>query len=247
MKLPLNINSRIKRALRPGKKVVREINRRLSIETQHQYQQLCFSQEGEDMILARIFHGAPFGFYVDIGAHHPQRFSNTYYFYLQGWSGINIDAMPGCMKAFDLERPRDINLELAIGNEEVERDYFIFNEAAFNSFDEELSHSRVSDVFYITNQVKVVTKKLSTVLDDNLPINQRIDFMSVDVEGLDLEVLKSNDWQRFRPEYVLFESYQKSMESIYDEEIYRFLVNQDYELFAKTVYTAIVKNARNSD
>ena len=60
--------------------------------------QYSFSQEGEDLVLARIFEGKKNGFYVDIGAHHPTRFSNTHYFYRRGWSGINIDAMPGSMK-----------------------------------------------------------------------------------------------------------------------------------------------------
>ena len=60
---------------------------------------LCYSQEGEDMILGKIFSGQKHGFYVDVGAHHPLRFSNTYLFYLKGWRGINIDAMPGSMVA----------------------------------------------------------------------------------------------------------------------------------------------------
>lgn len=75
-----------------------------------------YSQEGEDMILHRIFERQCKGFYVDIGAHHPFRFSNTYLFYKRGWSGINIDAMPGSMNIFNKFRNRDINLEYGIGN-----------------------------------------------------------------------------------------------------------------------------------
>ena len=75
-----------------------------------------YSQEGEDIILARIFGKQQNGFYVDVGAHHPYRFSNTYFFYKRGWKGINIDAMPGSMKIFNKYRPRDKNIEAGISD-----------------------------------------------------------------------------------------------------------------------------------
>ena len=81
------------------------------------YKRYALSQEGEDLILARIYEHKPEGFYVDVGALHPVRFSNTYFFYRQGWRGINIGAMPGSMKAFQHQRPRDINVEAAISDE----------------------------------------------------------------------------------------------------------------------------------
>ena len=77
----------------------------------------AYAQEGEDLILYRIFEQTPPGFYVDIGAHHPCCFSSTYLFYQRGWRGINIDAMPGSMDLFRRIRPRDINLESAISED----------------------------------------------------------------------------------------------------------------------------------
>src|SRR6186713_1276577 len=74
------------------------------------YYSISYSQEGEDLILKRFFSEKSGGFYVDVGAHHPKRFSNTYMFYKEGWSGINIDAMPGSMKLFNKVRSKDINL-----------------------------------------------------------------------------------------------------------------------------------------
>ena len=76
--------------------------------------QASYSQEGEDRILQRLFENQTPGFYVDIGAHHPRRFSNTYIFYKQGWRGINVDATPGSMFLFRVFRKRDINLEIAV-------------------------------------------------------------------------------------------------------------------------------------
>ncbi|MFM6346540.1 MAG: hypothetical protein ACKPFK_15520, partial [Dolichospermum sp.] len=94
----------------------------------YKYHNISYSQEGEDLILARFFEKEKNGFYVDIGAHHPQRFSNTYYFYLKGWSGINIDAMPGSMKIFDDLRPLDINLEIPISDKSEILTYYEFDE-----------------------------------------------------------------------------------------------------------------------
>ena len=78
-----------------------------------------YAQDGEDVALAAFYDTQKGykGFYVDIGAHHPKRFSNTYFFYKKGWSGINIDAMPGSMHGFRLLRTRDINLEMGISRE----------------------------------------------------------------------------------------------------------------------------------
>jgi len=79
-----------------------------------------YSQEGEDMILRRLFENQERGLYVDIGAYHPKKFSNTYFFYRAGWIGINVDAMPGSMKKFRSRRPRDINIEAAISDKREE-------------------------------------------------------------------------------------------------------------------------------
>jgi hypothetical protein len=79
---------------------------------------ITYSQEGEDMVLARLFEGLgrP-GFYVDIGAHHPVRFSNTFYFYRRGWHGVNVDALPGTAMLFQRMRPRDKTIECGVGVE----------------------------------------------------------------------------------------------------------------------------------
>lgn len=74
------------------------------------YAKKSYSQEGEDMVLQRIFDGKTNGFYVDVGAHHPFRFSNTYFFYRLGWSGINIEPNPEASDLFQSARRKDINL-----------------------------------------------------------------------------------------------------------------------------------------
>lgn len=208
------------------------------------WQQISWSQEGEDQILRRIFEHQSSGFYVDIGAHHPKRFSNTYLFYRKGWTGINVDAMPGSMKAFKKMRPRDINLEFAVGSKEIELDYYVFNETALNGFSSELSHKRQSDEsnYKVVEVMKIKMKPLSKILEEYLPSGQVIDFLSIDVEGLDLDVLVSNDWQRYRPKLVLVEVLGSSLRELIDSEIGKFMESLNYSVYAKSINTVFFKD-----
>lgn len=204
-----------------------------------------WSQEGEDQILRRIFEGKSKGFYIDVGAHHPRRFSNTYLFYIQGWNGLNIDAMPGSMKSFHEDRPRDINLELGIGSNESQLDYFIFNEPALNGFSKELSNERhdAKSKYQIEKIIKINVLPLSVVLDRNLPTGQDIDFLSVDVEGLDFEVLKSNDWAKYRPKFVLAEILNSSLNDVEQTSIGQLMADNGYLVYAKCVHTVFFIDA----
>ncbi len=202
-----------------------------------------YSQEGEDIILRNIFGNQKAGFYVDVGAHHPMRFSNTYFFYKQGWMGINIEAMPGSMKLFEKFRPRDINMEVPIYSENKVLPYYIFNEPALNGFDRSLSEERgrLYDNYHVIEIIDLKTKKLSQILDEYLPKNQQIDFLSIDVEGLDMEVLKSNDWKRYLPKVVLIEVFKSSLSILESSDIVLFLKSYNYEVYAKAVNTVIFK------
>jgi len=221
------------------------VKRILSLASWDQWFNQSWSQEGEDQILRRIFEDKSNGFYVDVGAHHPKRFSNTYLFYKRGWRGINIDAMPGSMEIFKKFRPRDINIELGIGEKEGALDYFVFNEPALNGFSRELSQKRHDTEFRyrIEKVIKVDVLPLSMVLQKHLPRGQAIDFMSIDVEGLDFQVLKSNDWNRFRPKYVLAEILGSSLLDIQSSEIGVLMKDQNYILFAKCMNTVFFKDS----
>ncbi|QPH85590.1 FkbM family methyltransferase [Campylobacter concisus] len=201
-----------------------------------------YSQEGEDMILKRLFGGQKFGFYVDVGAHHPKRFSNTYYFYKKGWSGINIDAMPGSMIAFDKFRPRDINIEKPISDKKQILTYYAFNEPALNTFSKELAVEYEKENYFIKFTRDIETTTLEDILDRNLPRNQDIDFLSVDVEGLDLMVLRSNNFEKYKPKIVLIEILGNSFSEIENNKIADYLRQYGYSIFAKTVNTVFFVN-----
>lgn len=213
------------------------------------YQQLhrdahtSFSQMGEDLIVKQIIGAQKKGFYVDVGAFHPTLYSNTFIFYQMGWRGINIDAMPGSMKIFESIRPRDINIEMAVGKKMSAVQYYKSNAPALNT----LSPTRAEAIrrmkkFMITDNIEIPVEPLSAILERNLPKKQKIDFLSVDVEGMDIEVLKSNNWKKFRPKVIIVESFTFNLEKPDNDLVYKYLKNQNYVLAGKSDVSLIFKS-----
>ncbi len=218
-----------------------------------EFANVAYSQEGEDRILYSIFGDKKSGFYIDVGAYHPKRFSNTYIFYLRGWRGINIDANPQSMPLFEKTRPRDINVTMGVGERAGKVPFFVFNEPAFDTFDEKIAKNVAYNKYSEILKTQIIqVMPLFEVLDKHIPkeVNE-IDFMSVDVEGKDLEVLKSNDWLRYKPSWILVECYgeftQKegfSLEEVINNEFTQYLRSKGYEVFAKTLKTLFFKFKR---
>lgn len=211
------------------------------------YGRLSYSQEGEDLILMRMFEGKKSGFYVDVGAHHPFRFSNTYIFYKRGWRGINVDPMPGLKRRFDKYRPRDITIEKGVSNKRGALKYHVFNEGALNTFDEKIAEDRVKlPRWELKDIIEISCVRLEDILDEYLPdeINE-ISMLSVDAEGYDLSVLESNDWCKYRPLIVVVECLESSLETIYDDPVVKFMRAKGYDLFSK-MYHSIVFKRNNS-
>ncbi|HYW18720.1 MAG TPA: FkbM family methyltransferase [Nodularia sp. (in: cyanobacteria)] len=212
---------------------------------QYAFHKISWSQDGEDMLVAELFDGRAKGFYVDVGAHHPQRFSNTYYFYLlRQWKGINIDAMPGSMNIFNVLRPRDINLEIPISDQSEVLTYYQFNEPGLNSFclpvSQELATTRSK--YNIVAETQLQTQTLAEVLDKHLPPEQTIDLLNIDVEGFDYQVLTSNNWDKYKPKVILIEDLElTSLKNMHNSKICLFLEEKGYILLAKTMRTLIFK------
>jgi FkbM family methyltransferase len=202
------------------------------------YANRSYSQEGEDRVLTRIFAGRSPGFYVDVGAHHPQRFSNTQLFYEQGWSGINIEPNPDAIGEFKSARARDINLQLGISDRPQILTYYCFDDPALNTFDPELMKSRLASTPYkVVKTTQIPVEPLADVLAKHLPEERSIDLLTIDVEGFDFAVLRSNDWTRFRPTWVLVEALETDVERALQGDLFAFMTKNGYRLFAKTFNT----------
>jgi FkbM family methyltransferase len=202
---------------------------------------LSFSQEGEDQVLCELagFKNLCNGFYVDVGAHHPWRFSNTAIYFLNGWRGLNIDPTPGSMELFRKLRPKDISLELAVSDEDSERKFYIYNEPALNGIDcdrtEELKNTR----FRLLETISVQAKPLGEILSQHVERLPSPNFLTVDAEGHDLEVLRSNDWTRFPFDWVLTELHSLDLANTSSHPVVMFLASKSYRLRAFTGRTGI--------
>jgi len=190
---------------------------------------LSFSQQGEDIFLQNIFTKKK-GFYIDIGAFHPLIYSNTHVFYLRGWKGINIEPNPDNIAEFNKIRKRDLNLNLSVYSEEGKLTYYKFNHGAVNTLNKEYALHWTKEPGYIIEQkLEVQSKKLTTILEQHLPKNQDIDFLSVDCEGADLEVLRSNNWDLFRPKIVIVEVLYYEYPNFRESELFKYMLSKDYD------------------
>lgn len=203
------------------------------------YRHVSFSQEAED-ILFQILCKKDNGFFVDIGAHHPFRFSNTWLLYKKGWRGINVDANPDSIKVFLRYRPLDISLNQGVSDEKNELTYYSFNESALNTFSPLLRDKYLQTPQYsIVAETRIGVETLASILETNMPINCHIDLLNIDVEGLDLNVLKSNNWQKFRPTHIIIESHFAEAENMMICPVFVFLKDKGYRLVCKLFNSAI--------
>tara|TARA_B100000508_G_scaffold72156_1_gene56212 strand:- start:603 stop:1301 length:699 start_codon:yes stop_codon:yes gene_type:complete len=202
--------------------------------------QIHYAQNGEDILVRSMFPAGHQGFYVDVGAHHPYRISNTYLLHKLGWKGINIDPNPDTIKQFNRARPDDINLELGVAGQKSELNYHQFSDPAVNTFSEEEAEKWKGKVWQTYLGARAVpVSPLRDILELHLPTGQEIDLMNIDVEGLDLEVLKSNDWQKFAPKVLIVEAHDFTLENMNTHSIYAFLKLQGYKLAQKAKFSLI--------
>lgn len=193
------------------------------------YSQTVFSQEGEELYLREKFANKK-GIYVDIGALHPFRYSNTAWAYEEGWQGINIEPNADHFQLFELFRPRDININCGIANQEGKLTYYCFEDPALNGFDREI-HKDIS----VTEKREVPVRKLSDILREHKI--DRVDFLDIDVEGYEIEVLKSIDFS-VDIECILLEQHI-SAELLNKSNEFIFLKEKGYEAIAKYGRTTI--------
>jgi FkbM family methyltransferase len=205
-------------------------------EVLRQRAELSYSQLGEDRMLAVLLEGTAGGFYVDIGAHHPTRYSNTACLYQEGWHGIDVDPRPGTAPLFQRWRPRDIALEVGIARQPGSLRFFVFEDAAISTFSPEwAAMQQETNGRRMLGAVDVPVMTLADVLDGNLPPGQEIDLLTVDAEGLDLDIFQSNDWNRYRPRFIVAEvAGIRALDRIGESPIVQFLAAQRYQAVAKS-------------
>lgn len=200
-----------------------------------------YSSFAEDLVVAKIMDNKKKGFYVDVGAFHPFKYSNTYYLKKYfGWKGINIEPNPESFSLFEKHRPGDINLNLGVSEQSGHLNYYMFPDGLYNTFDKKRMEDLAESGMKPLGGYEILVIPLSRILTENAQ-GQNIDFLNIDVEMLDLEVLKSNDWDHFRPTVIAIEDHDFKMESFERSPIFKFLSKQGYRLESKCHFTVIYK------
>ena len=166
---------------------------------------ITYAQNFEDVMLWRALQHIQNGFYIDVGAAWPDVHSVTKAFHLRGWRGINIDPNPEFYSQLCKLRPDDHNIQVAISSKEGEVELRLFPETGLSTLDVDIANEHIKSN-YNCIAIQVPASTLANVLRSDLPKDQEIHFLKIDVEGLEGEVLSSNDWSIFRPWIVLVES-----------------------------------------
>ena len=188
--------------------------------------QLCWAQDGEDLLFAELFPAS--GFYVDIGAHHPDRYSVTKLLYKRGWNGLNVDASPGFKTLFDMRRPRDTNVESLVGSPRTEV-FYEFSESALSTLNAARANQLQQLGWQLRSQRNVEVRGLNILLQENIPPETRIDLLSIDVEGEELNLLSTLDWDRWDVQKCLIEIVEPAY-LIPEHPVAQQLLHQGFEL-----------------
>jgi hypothetical protein len=178
------------------------------------FQNNSYSQNGEDLILSRLLEDHPVGRYIDVGAHHPFRFSNTAKLNLEGWSGLNVDSNPVSIKDFETFRKFDDNMCIALGKTEEFHSYFQFEESALNTFVHERALQLKDLGIHPISVDPIKFVKAKNFLE--LRFTNDTYLFTLDVEGLDLEIIGDLDYKYFKPCFVIFEFEMQSLQDIFD-------------------------------
>jgi len=206
----------------------------LYIKNNFFFKKSSYSMDQEDLIIKEYFKGKNRGFYVDVGCYHPLQRNNTMLLYQKGWRGINIDISDFSIKLFKFLRPDDFNLNLAVSNKEGEIDMFFQKKLSQLSTIKE-NHAKNAFQGNILNK-KILSKRLTSILDESKYKDQKIDFLNIDVEGADFEALQSLNLNKYSPELICIEVIEKDLES---SDVFNFLYKNRYKKIWSGVFSHI--------
>ena len=206
---------------------------------------VSWSQCGEDLALVALLEAdKKLGTYVDVGAHHPDRFSVTRALYERGWSGINIDADDQVRDTFLRKRPRDTFFVGAVGI----NDYYEFyrsEEKAISTVRRDWMERYANAGFRFEEKKRVKGIKLRSILE-SMPT--RVDFLNVDIEGADFDAIKSIEFEKLNkelwPEWIMVESYPPIETALLIEPI-DYLISKEYKVWVILPMVTILRRTSN--
>ncbi len=218
--------------------------RLLKLISRHGSAKCHFSQYGEDVILHKLF-GSKFsdGFYIDVGAHHPFRQSNTAYLWLMGWKGVNVDASKKAIAIFNSVRPRDINLWSAVVDDETSAKQSEI--VLYSNLDLDLGatcNSELAKDRQTTRSEVVPCTSLTEIINRYAPMNNnRIDFLNIDIEGFDQAAITGIEKWATKPRVICLEIFGENLRSVVNSPACLLLENNGYALIERVGCSAMFK------
>jgi FkbM family methyltransferase len=206
------------------------------------FRRTSFSQQGEDLILDRIMSRIlkwslnEERIYVDVGAYHPIDFSVTYLLYLRGWKGIVFDPSSRTQKLFQRWRRNDIFIKGVVGEEDYQDVDFYFSRASIG--EQSLTGSKYPPKDKdMNNFYKTTFKQVN--LNNELRRNgfKKIHFLNIDVEGAELEILRTFEFQYFKPSVLAIEIHTSNLEEVMLSEEYKIVKHHGYAFVGSAVIT----------
>jgi len=204
-----------------------------------------YSLLGEDIFLKKYFLKQKKGFYVDVGCYHPISGNNTYLLYKKGWNGINFDISEFSIELFNFYRNKDKNIWCGISNKKGLKKVFYRKKInMLNTLNKDIAkiHFRKG---YSTKITKVNT--LNYFLKKFYNKDKKIDLLKIDVEGEELNVLKSINLNNYQPRLISIEihnqysMYEDNLDYFKKNRIYKFLISKKYKIVWKNQYSFIFK------
>jgi FkbM family methyltransferase len=198
-----------------------------------------YSQFGEDRILPLFLSDKKSGFYVDVGANHPTKLSNTFWLYKRGWSGVTIEPNASLSKLHHKVRPRDIQIQSLVSDTTSEVEFVEFENGLFSSASQDHAKKWEGSNRIIARRA-MIPRTLTSILDEyHSPLN--IDLLCVDVEGWDISVLRSLDWVKYHPTVVVVE--MSDFVPMISHPTLEFLMTKGFSLKAFDGFNGFFKKA----
>lgn len=191
-----------------------------------------YAQFGEDILIYQLFQMIPNDkTFLDIGAHHPYEISNTAIMHDAGWKGINVEPNPTLFRAFEEMRPNDINICAGIAGERGRLPFYMIDDwSGRNSFDKEMVEHHVTHenpLVKISKVINIDVMTLSDLIEQYAWGGVFPDYLSIDVENLEYEIISTYDLKANGPKVITMEVSSKK------EEMLEYMKKMDYFLWLK--------------
>ena len=202
------------------------------------HKKISYSYGGIDLLILNIFKNQDKGFYLDIGCGHPIKNNNTYLLSKKGWSGINIDLDEENISLFNAYRNKDFNVSSAVSDKDGETDlYFYHNKSSLNTISKQNANFQKAKISAIK---RIKTQTINKIIENSPYKDKKIDFLTIDVEGSELQILKNFDFNKYTPKVIVVEFLDLSLKkleiknlnvsNVIKSEIYKLIVSKGYTL-----------------